>query len=100
MSIISLEKLLKSGQSSDLDKIVQVAQDMDKLTSAMREGLAPELAENVIAASLRGDSQLVITASSSAWASKIRFEEATLLRLANDAGTRVDSLRVSVSRGN
>jgi hypothetical protein len=99
MSIISLEKLLKSGQSGDLEKIVQIAQDMDKLTSAVRQGLAPDLSENVIAASVRGDSQLVITASSSAWASKIRFEEATLLRLANHAGAQVDSLRVSVSRG-
>ena len=98
MSIISLEKLLKSGQSGDLDKIVQVAKDMDKLTSAVRQSLAPDLAENIIAASIREESELVVIVSSSAWASKLRFEEAELIAAARSAGAVVETCRVSVSR--
>ena len=82
MSIISLEKLLKSGSDGPLDKVVQSAQYMDKLTTAIRAGLSQDLAENVIAASLRDEGELVVVASSSAWAAKLRFEEVRLIECA------------------
>ena len=98
MSIIRLEKLLKSSPSGDLENIVQTAQYMDRLTTALRAGLEPDLADNVIAASVRDGDELVVIASTSAWASKLRFDESRLLEAARGAGADVEYCRVTVSK--
>ena len=99
MPVKKLENLLKSGTSGTLDHIIRTASDMDSLTGALRAALAPELADHLVAANTRDDGELVIICSSSAWASRIRFESDTLLAAAGDAGFPADSLRVSVSQG-
>ena len=48
MSIIRLEKLLKSGSTNSLNKIIQRAQDMDELTGALQAALPRDLGENLL----------------------------------------------------
>jgi hypothetical protein len=98
MPIIRLEKLLKSGSGSALDDMVQAAQYMDELTSMLQQDLDPDLAVNLRAASLRDDGELVLIASSSAWASKIRFEAEKLMEVVRRSGKDVASCRVVVSK--
>ena len=58
MSIIRLDKLLKSGAGGTLEDMVQTAQYMDQLTSALQRDLPAELADQLIAASLRENGEL------------------------------------------
>lgn len=98
MTVKKLENLLKSGASGGLEKIIQTAQNMDSLTAALRAATAPENAENLLAANLRADGELVVICSSSAWASRIRFEEDTLIAAARQSGFDATSLRVTVTQ--
>ena len=98
MPSTKLENLLKPGAGGNLEKIIQTAQSMDSLTGALRGVVAPELGENLLAANVREDGELVVVCSSSAWASRIRFEADTLIAAAVDAGFDAASLHVSVSR--
>ncbi len=97
MSIIRLDKLLKSSPGGSLGKIIQRARDMDDLTTRLRAELDPETAESLLAANVRNNGELVVVASSSAWAAKLRFESENLLRAARADGTAVNRFRVSVS---
>jgi len=99
MSLKKLESLLKSGTSGSLDQIIQTANDMDSLTGALRNALDPEIADQLVAANARDDGILMIICSSSAWASRIRFESESLLSAAKRAGFSADSVRVSVRQG-
>ena len=98
MSIIRLEKLLKSGSGSALEDMVQTAQNMDELTTRLRLELNPDLADNLLAASLHEDGELVLIASTSAWASKIRFEAEKMMGAARHSGAIVERCRVVVSK--
>ncbi len=98
MSATKLEKLLNSGSSRNLNKIIQTAQNMDTLTNALQGALEPSLAENVLAANIRENGELVVICASSAWASRVRFESDALLVAAGKAGFKASSIRVSVSR--
>jgi hypothetical protein len=98
MSIIRLDKLLKSGASGILEDMVQNAQYMDQLTSALRRDLPVELADQLIAASLRADGELVLIVTSSAWASKFRFETGKIMEILRKTGAEIKTCRVTVSR--
>jgi hypothetical protein len=98
MSIIRLEKLLRSGSGSVLDNMVQTAQYMDELTSMLQRELDPDLAVNLCAASLHDNGELVLITSSSAWASKLRFEAEKIMEIVRRSGANVESCRVTVSR--
>ncbi len=98
MPIIRLDKLLKSGASGTLDKIVQTARHMDELTSMLKKELQPDLAANLLAASLSENGELVLIASSSAWASRFRFEAEKLMEIAQQSGAKISTCRVSVSK--
>jgi hypothetical protein len=98
MSITKLENLLKSPANKSLDKIIQRAQNMDSLTSALQAGLADELAANLIAANIRDDGNLVLVCSSPAWASRLRFEADLLIDIARKTGTDVSGCVVRVTR--
>lgn len=99
MSAKKLENLLKSGTSGTLHRIIQTAADMDSLTSRLRAALPEEIAAHLVAASLRDDGVLTVICSTSAWASRIRFDSDTLLAAAEDAGFKANAIRVSVSQG-
>ncbi len=98
MTIIRLEKLLKTGASGTLDEIIQRAQNMDDLTTALRAEMPPDAGPNLLAANLRENGELVLIFASSAWASRLRFESDSLMAAARAAGRTVSSCRVSVSQ--
>ena len=99
MPVKKLEDLLNSGASGSLEKLIQTAQDMDSLTSALRAALTPDSAENLLAANVREDGALVVICSSSAWAARIRFEADALLDASRASGFAADSVRVMVTQG-
>ena len=96
MSITRLDKLLKSGPDDRLDRIIQRAQDIDALTSALRAKLPAEMAENLISANVHDSGELVLVCSTSAWASRLRFESNALIAAANKAGHDARACRVTV----
>lgn len=98
MSIIRLKNLLRTTASGGLDKIVQRAQKLDGLTAALRAELPDDAAPNLLAASPREDGEMVLICSSSAWASRIRFESENLVAAARRAGFMVERARVTVSQ--
>ncbi len=98
MPTTKLEDLLKSGKPGNLDRLIRRAQHMDTLSTALKDGLAPELADNLIAANVRSDGELVVVCTSSAWASRLRFESAALLEGARTAGFEATTLRVKVTQ--
>jgi hypothetical protein len=98
MTIIRLENLLKTGAGGTLDKIIQRAQNMDELTTALRAELPADAAQNLLGANLRENGELVLICASSAWASRLRFESERLMAAAQKAGLTVNSCRVSVSQ--
>ncbi len=97
MTIIRIDDLLKGAAGSTLDKIIQRAQKMGELTTALRQALPPETAENLLAANLRENGELVLICASSAWASRIRFEADTLLGIVRDAGLTAHGCQVTVA---
>ena len=99
MASTKLENLLKKGPAGSLGKIIQTAQNMDLLTTALKNALEAEIAAELVAANLREDGELVIICASSAWASRLRFETETLLDAALRAGFDANSIRVTVGRG-
>ncbi len=98
MSIIRLENLLKARAGGTLSKIIQRAQNMDALTTALRAELAADAGQNLLAANLREDGELVLVCASSAWASRLRFESDTLMEVARKTGRTVNSCKVTVSQ--
>jgi hypothetical protein len=98
MPIIRLENLLNSAAGSDLGKLVQNAQFMQNLTLALRRGLDGELADNLLGANVRDSGELVVSATTPAWAAKLRFESERLLGAARDHGIEVQRCKVTVSR--
>ncbi len=98
MTIIRLENLLKARAGGTLSKIIQRAQNMDALTTALRAELPADAGQNLLAANLREGGELVLVCSSSAWASRLRFESDMLMEAARKAGLTVNSCRVTVSQ--
>jgi len=98
MTMKRLEKLLKTGAGGTLDEIIQRAQNMDELTTALRAELRPDAGQNLLAANLREGGELVLICASSAWASRLRFETDRLVRVAREAGLDVKTCRVMVSQ--
>ena len=99
MPATKLENLLKSGAGGSLEKLIQTAQNMDTLTGVLRASLQADAAPHLLAASLHDDGQLVVICASSAWASRIRFEEVALIDAAKRGGFDAETLRVRVSQG-
>lgn len=98
MTIIRLQKLLKAGAGDTLGKVIQRAQNMENLTTALREALSPDVGQNLLAANLREDGELVLVCASSAWASRVRFETDKLMDVVRKTGLTVAGCRVTVSQ--
>ena len=94
MAAKSLGKLLNPSKGGDLAKIVQRAQDMGELASALVRALPPDEGAAVLAANVRDDGELVVLCQSSAWASRLRFSADALLEAAKAQG--IDASRCSV----
>ena len=98
MAFNRLDNLLKKDAGGTLEKIIQRAQNMDVLTTALKRVLEPGAADNLLAANVREDGELVLVCASSAWASRIRFEADAMMDAARKAGLTVTGCRVSVSQ--
>ena len=98
MTIIRLENLLKARAGGTLSKIIQRAQNMDALTTALQAELPADAGQNLLAANLREGGELVLVCTSSAWASRLRFESDKLMEAARKTGRTVNSCRVTVSQ--
>jgi len=99
MPIKRLENLLNSSNDAGLGEIIRHARDMGELLDSLRSSLAADQGDNIIAANVRDDGELVVLASSSAWASRLRFETEALMQAARNAGVDVSTCSVRVSRG-
>lgn len=97
MTAKSLETLLNPGDGGDLGGIVRKARDLADLTVALKAGLPDELAAGILAVNLR-EQALVLVCCSSAWASRLRFEESQVREAAASAGHVVDAVVVRVAR--
>jgi len=99
MPIKHLGSLLNLNKDRELGDIVKHARDMGELVSALQNSLPVDQATAVVAANVRDDGELVILCSSSAWASRLRFETDTLMQAARDTGAQVERCVVRVGRG-
>lgn len=79
-------------------KIIQTAADMQLLTSALKDAVTQEIAEHLIAANVRENGELVIICTSSAWASRLRFESKILISTAKNSGFDASEMRVTVTQ--
>jgi predicted nucleic acid-binding Zn ribbon protein len=98
MSIVQLEKLLKSTTGGALEDLVKRAEGMDRLLSGLKKALEPALASHLKGVNLRPDGQLVVVAESPAWAARLRFEADKLMAAAQDGGAKVNSCKVIVAK--
>ena len=97
MTAKSLETLLNPAGDGDLGGIVRKARDLADLTTALKAGLGDDLAAGILAVNLREEA-LVLVCSSSAWASRLRFEEHQVREAAATAGLEVNAVVVRVAR--
>ena len=98
MSEKSLDQLLNARSGGGLGEIVERARAMGELVAALQNALPAEERSAIAAANIRGDGELVVLASSSAWASRLRYEADTLLGAAQQIDARVNRCTVRVSR--
>jgi hypothetical protein len=98
MASNELKNLLNPNAGGDLGDIVDRARKMGELTNSLCAGLPEEYGGAIIAANLRENGDLVVIASSSAWASRLRFETDSLLAAARGAGRNATTCRIRVSQ--
>ncbi|MCB1844001.1 MAG: DUF721 domain-containing protein [Halioglobus sp.] len=97
MTITRLDKLLKSSSSGRLERIVQRAQSIEDLTTLLKSRLNKDLAPELLSANVR-NGDLILIASSSAWAARLRFEAVALLQAAREGGEQAVRCQVRVAR--
>ena len=98
MSIKRLENLLNINENGDLGDLVRRARNMGALLQVLQKALPEEYAASIAAANIRDDGRLVVLATSSAWAARLRFETDALIAAARETGEDVMSCTVRVAR--
>ena len=98
MPIKRLDNLLNPNENGGLGAIVRRARDMGELTQMLQMSLPEPQAGSIVAANIREDGELVVLASSSAWASRLRFEADRLIAAARKTGADVRTCTVRVQR--
>ena len=93
-----LKNLLNPCSEGDLASIVRRARALGELTDALTRALPAEYAGAIVAANFRENSELVVIAASSAWASRLRYETDRLLGAARATGLEPSACRVRVSQ--
>ena len=68
MPVKSLEDLLNPSNDNSLSDVIQHARDMGDLVQILQDSLPAEQRAAISAANIRADGELVVLASSSAWA--------------------------------
>ncbi|MCH7821190.1 MAG: DUF721 domain-containing protein [Proteobacteria bacterium] len=98
MTIKRLGNLLNPNDDGGLGDIIRHARDMGKLVQILQNSLPAEEAGSIVAANIRGAGELIVLASSSAWASRLRFETDTLMAAARASGVEANTCTVRVAR--
>ena len=93
-----LAELMRAGPGA-LGRLADSARQRCDLAALLRAALAPDTAAALLGATLREDGTLVVTASSPAWASRLRFESAELLARAQERLPDARRVRVRVVPG-
>jgi len=86
MPVKSLENLLNPNDDGGLGDIVRHAKDMGELVHKLQQAFPHDISESISSANIRDDGELVILASSPAWAAKLRFEADRLMDTARQTG--------------
>ena len=98
MTIKRLKNLLNPNDNGGLGEIVRHARDMDELVATLQQALADDETGGILAANVRDNGELVVFASTPAWAAKLRFEADRLVAAARATGAEVKSCKVRVNR--
>ncbi len=98
MSSKQIGKLLNSSDNGELAKALKRSEAIGQLTRQLGARLPDELATAIVAASVDDEGVLSIKTSSSAWASRLRFESAALEDAARSVGLEIREIRVRVGR--
>lgn len=98
MTLKRIDKLLNSKGDNALENLVHRAQDMDDLAATLRQALTDMAPEQILAANLRENGELVVVCGSSAWAARVRFESDRLIRAARRGGYAAETCRIRVGR--
>jgi hypothetical protein len=98
MTIVKLDKLLRSGTGDRLDKLVERSRNMGNLAQILRNALPSDASAHLVAANLREDGELVLVCRTSSWAARLRFESEALLQAARQAGLNATTCSVKVGR--
>ena len=93
----SLSELISRG-NSPLSKLAQEARSRLEFADYIRAGLPADLAAEMVSCSLDSERALVIRATNSAWAARLRFESERLLALCRERHPGTRSVKVKVSR--
>ena len=93
-----LDELLKPSKNGGLSEIIDRADSIGRLTEALCAALPPELRGSLVAANVKSGGELVVVATSPAFAARLRYEKDALIAAATDAGETAESLKVRVSR--
>jgi hypothetical protein len=99
MPMKRLDNLLKTSNDKGLAEVIEHARDMGDLVQILQSALPGEQRAAIAAANIREDGELVVLASSSAWASRLRYETEVLLAAVQATGRNVKSCSVRVARG-
>ncbi len=94
----SLSELLKLKDNGELDRALRRSGEIGELTSALADALGGDLGANIVSASIADDGLLTIKTTTSAWASRLRFESEQLLKASQAAGRPAVGVRVRVGR--
>ncbi|MDA1064029.1 MAG: DciA family protein [Proteobacteria bacterium] len=86
------------SNNGGLGDIIRHAREMGDLVQALQKALPEDQALAISAANIRDDGTLVVLASSSAWAARLRFESERLMAAARGSGKTVLSCSVRVGR--
>jgi len=98
MSIKRLENLLNPNNDGGLGDIIRHAKDMGELVHELQQALPDDISASIRSANIRDDGELVVLASSPAWAAKLRFEADRLMAIARQTGANVTSCTIRVNR--
>ncbi len=94
----SLEDLLNLKDNGELGRALRRSQEIGRLTSALADALPDELGASILSASVADDGTLNVKTTSSAWASRLRFEAERLLEASHAAGSPASAVKVRVGR--
>ena len=90
--------LLNPSNNAELAKSLKRSAEIGRLTADLSEALPAEMASAILSASVGDDKVLCLRVSSSAWASRLRFETERLEAAARKAGVEISGVNVRVGR--